>query len=254
MMKIISILIVIMLTFGSASPGMDIWAEFGGNAVYGDGADTCDVGPIDLTIKVYFINNDTDRSLWTTPVTFYGTGSVDSIAGLGVGLNRFSDLNDFCFDNLFQVTENSSDIILPVNNCVYCRGLIPPSESIWRGQYYTLRIFGNIDTDGELCVAQGDFAEDSLDWLFEEPVPQFDTACILVKYRVSGFDCGDINCDGSVNILDIIDMICLQYSGCGYGCDIKLYDVTGNYSFNILDITYLIAFLYQVGPEPICNE
>jgi hypothetical protein len=254
MAKTACLLMIIVMAFGVTSFAMDIWAEFKGEAVYGEGADTCDVGPVDLAVWIYFINDDFDRTVWTTPFTFFGTGSVDSITKLLVGLNDFTDLHEYCHENLFEITENYPDLILPVNNCVYCRGLIPYSETVQGGQYYVLRIAGNTATEGEFCLAMGDFAEDSLDWLFEEPVPQFDTTCIPVRYKDPGFECGDVNCDGFVNIIDITRMICLFYSGCGPGCDLKLYDLDGNFVRNILDITYFINYLYYNGPEPVCLE
>jgi hypothetical protein len=63
---------------------------------------------------------------------------------------------------------------------------------------------------------------------------------------------GDANNNGSVNILDITYLIAYLYQGgppppCMYEGD-----ANGNCSINILDITYLIAYLYQGGPAPIC--
>jgi hypothetical protein len=65
---------------------------------------------------------------------------------------------------------------------------------------------------------------------------------------------GDANDNGSVNILDITFLIAYLYQDgppppcCPEG------DANGNCSINILDITYLIAFLYQDGPDPICGD
>jgi hypothetical protein len=63
---------------------------------------------------------------------------------------------------------------------------------------------------------------------------------------------GDANNDGAVNILDISYLIAYLYSGgppppCMYEGD-----PNGNCVINILDISYLIAYLYQGGPAPIC--
>jgi hypothetical protein len=74
------------------------------------------------------------------------------------------------------------------------------------------------------------------------------------EYQCSCCDVpGDANNNGSVNILDITFLIAYLYQGgpppdcCPEG------DANGNAAINILDITYLIAYLYQGGPPPICN-
>lgn len=63
---------------------------------------------------------------------------------------------------------------------------------------------------------------------------------------------GDANNNGTVNILDITYLIAYLYQGgppppCMYEGD-----ANGNCAINILDITYLIAYLYQSGPAPVC--
>jgi hypothetical protein len=58
----------------------------------------------------------------------------------------------------------------------------------------------------------------------------------------------------AVNILDITYLIAYLYQGgppppcCPEG------DANGNCTINILDITYLIAYLYQDGPVPVCAD
>jgi hypothetical protein len=63
---------------------------------------------------------------------------------------------------------------------------------------------------------------------------------------------GDANNNGTVNILDITYLIAYLYQGgppppCMYEGD-----ANANCAINILDITYLIAYLYQGGPPPQC--
>ncbi len=74
---------------------------------------------------------------------------------------------------------------------------------------------------------------------------------------VCDFICGDSNDEGNTNILDITYLIAYLYkSGPApepYEC---VGDVNGTDTVNILDITYLIAFLYKDGPPPVedcCN-
>jgi len=63
---------------------------------------------------------------------------------------------------------------------------------------------------------------------------------------------GDADCSGAYNILDISYLINYLYkggdqprSGVNQGCDCNC-----NYSCNILDVTYLVNYLYNGGPAP----
>jgi hypothetical protein len=66
--------------------------------------------------------------------------------------------------------------------------------------------------------------------------------------------CGDTNRDGSIDLLDISYLIAYLYSGGPAPEPVVLADVNGDSVINILDITYLIAYLYQGGPEPNCLQ
>ncbi|MFH2037371.1 MAG: M14 family zinc carboxypeptidase, partial [Candidatus Zixiibacteriota bacterium] len=68
----------------------------------------------------------------------------------------------------------------------------------------------------------------------------------------SGAECGDANHDLLINILDITFLINFLYKNgpapeYPYSADVNS---TGN--INILDITYIIGFLYKSGPDPYC--
>lgn len=64
--------------------------------------------------------------------------------------------------------------------------------------------------------------------------------------------CGDANGNETLNILDIVYIISYIYKNgpapIPYEC---AGDANGNSDVNILDITYLIAFLYKSGPPPV---
>ncbi len=76
-----------------------------------------------------------------------------------------------------------------------------------------------------------------------------------------GCDCcdvpGDVNNDGEVNILDVTYLICwLYFPGwpwCGPPPCLNEADPNGNCIINILDVTFLIAYLYKDGPDPVCG-
>ena len=70
-------------------------------------------------------------------------------------------------------------------------------------------------------------------------------------------DCGDANGTSTINLLDITYLIAYLYkegsAPIPHEC---VGDVNGNASLNLLDITYLIAYLYKEGPLPVidcCN-
>jgi len=66
--------------------------------------------------------------------------------------------------------------------------------------------------------------------------------------------CGDANGNKAVNILDITYLIAYLYSSGPPPIPIEAGDANGNGAVNILDITYLIAYLYSGGPEPVCPQ
>jgi len=69
---------------------------------------------------------------------------------------------------------------------------------------------------------------------------------------VSMFICGDANGDESINVLDITYLINYLYKD-GPGPDPEYSaDVNNSGAVNILDISYLIKYIYQEGPQPDC--
>ena len=68
------------------------------------------------------------------------------------------------------------------------------------------------------------------------------------------FICGDVNFDDDVNILDIVFLINYLYKGGPAPYIIESADVNSDQEVNILDVIYLINFLYKGGPEPFCPD
>ncbi len=62
--------------------------------------------------------------------------------------------------------------------------------------------------------------------------------------------CGDANGDGSMDILDIAFLISYLYRSGTVPEPINAADVDGSGNVDILDITYLISYLYRGGPAP----
>jgi len=64
--------------------------------------------------------------------------------------------------------------------------------------------------------------------------------------------CGDCNSDELINILDISFLIAYLYLDGQAPFPLEIADVNNDGTVNLLDITYLIAYLYMEGPEPNC--
>ncbi|MEW5925846.1 MAG: dockerin type I repeat-containing protein [Candidatus Zixiibacteriota bacterium] len=65
--------------------------------------------------------------------------------------------------------------------------------------------------------------------------------------------CGDVNCDGYINILDINYLVQYLYNQGPAPEYISSADVNCSGSVNILDINYLTNYLYNNGPAPCAN-
>jgi len=66
------------------------------------------------------------------------------------------------------------------------------------------------------------------------------------------FVCGDLNDDEVINILDVTFLISYLYMGGPAPDPLESADVNSDGVVNILDVTYLISYLYMGGPEPDC--
>jgi bacillolysin len=66
------------------------------------------------------------------------------------------------------------------------------------------------------------------------------------------FICGDANGDEVINLLDITFIIAYVYMGGPAPIPVESADVNGEGNINILDITYLINFIYNGGPNLNC--
>jgi hypothetical protein len=89
-------------------------------------------------------------------------------------------------------------------------------------------------------------------WLTEASAQAFIQRAVEYFAAASEYLCGDINNDRTVNLLDITSLIAYLYQGGPAPDPLESADVNSDGAVNILDITYLIAYLYQGGPEPDC--
>ncbi|SYZ74841.1 putative Thermitase [Candidatus Zixiibacteriota bacterium] len=79
-------------------------------------------------------------------------------------------------------------------------------------------------------------------------VPAFKAGTVYVSI----YQRGDANMNGTINILDVSYIINFLYKG-GLPPDPYAGDVNGNGTINILDVSYLISYLYKGGPPPPVN-
>ncbi|SYZ74381.1 exported hypothetical protein [Candidatus Zixiibacteriota bacterium] len=75
---------------------------------------------------------------------------------------------------------------------------------------------------------------------------------VVQKFYVNKFMCGDANANGSVNILDVSYIINYLYRSGPPPVPLQSSDVNNSGGTNILDVSYLINFLYKNGPALNC--
>ena len=67
------------------------------------------------------------------------------------------------------------------------------------------------------------------------------------------FICGDANRDTKINLLDVGYIINFLYRGGPMPYPIEAADADDNNNVNLLDVSYLIKYLYRSGPSPQCE-
>ncbi len=67
------------------------------------------------------------------------------------------------------------------------------------------------------------------------------------------YTCGDANEDGTVNILDIVFIIYYLYKGGPAPDPVVSADADGNGLINLMDVIYIRNYLYKAGAAPICE-
>jgi hypothetical protein len=74
----------------------------------------------------------------------------------------------------------------------------------------------------------------------------------ILQIHAAEFTCGDADGSGEINLLDITYLINYIYKGGPEPLPYDSGDSNGNGMINILDVTYLINYIYKGGPEPAC--
>ncbi|MFH2034883.1 MAG: dockerin type I repeat-containing protein [Candidatus Zixiibacteriota bacterium] len=114
--------------------------------------------------------------------------------------------------------------------------------------------------NGDECLLWEEVSSAPADSFYVEysTTPLLDTEYVCISNGsltlLDGILCGDANGDRIVNILDITRTIGCIYFPIDPPCDLSMMDVDGNGTINILDLVYIIKYLYKGGPAPICNN
>jgi len=66
------------------------------------------------------------------------------------------------------------------------------------------------------------------------------------------YTCGDVNDDGSIDILDILDLIDFKFKDGPAPVSMNAADVNADGEVNLLDIIYMIDYKFKDGPAPNC--
>jgi len=69
---------------------------------------------------------------------------------------------------------------------------------------------------------------------------------------VCDWTCGDIDDSGDKNVSDLTYLVAFLFQGGPELQHPNAGDVDGSGALNVSDLTYLVAFLFQGGPDPVC--
>ncbi len=119
--------------------------------------------------------------------------------------------------------------------------------------YYPNDSVGDISYDPIFCDAGGgDYTIANI----SPCAPAYNSCGIYIGYYGIGctqtFICGDANISGGVNILDVSYIINFLYKHGPAPNPWQSADVNHSWGVNIIDVSYLINYLYKHGPLPNC--
>ena len=210
-------LILVLLSFG-LSYGLDITADL--TAGSWDDLGTTKINTdVDVTVSftASYTSGDETRLAWSSPFVFYGTGGITTLAG---GAGTF--VNDAAFDaywdmSLFNPSNNASTLeswdgdltnnaggltgdLFNFTGVDFNAPHLPTSGSDHCFDItFTAPFPAGVSGTGDFCVAQGDFVNDTYDWLFDPPAPVFATYCWAVELQPDVPPVFD-NCTGDTQI------------------------------------------------------
>jgi hypothetical protein len=130
------------------------------------------------------------------------------------------------------------------------------TDTVTDSNWYLCQSWGEPPND-TICMAWEEVPGPPADSIFVDTilVGRLDTTKVALDDGsltiLSGL-CGDVNNNGTVNILDVTYLINYLYKGGPPPPIPYLADCNGKVGLNILDVTYLVNYLYKGGPPPDC--
>ncbi len=220
-----------------------------------------------VSIQLQMANNDDiEWCAYSMPLRFYGTGDLSIIDWADAGGDPEPSIirkNGFEVGGIWTAMNSiftwSWNGLLPdtMNHTVVsCVGSTSygwsadMNELLTRLEFYFVVSLGNGDT-GSVCIdSVGNHSDSRYDWLFMVAQDFGGPFC----FPFANSACGDINLDGTINILDVVFLINYKYKGGPTPTRLDLSDVNNDNQINILDVVYIINYKYKGGPLPNCPQ
>ncbi|PKK82266.1 MAG: hypothetical protein CVT49_14685 [candidate division Zixibacteria bacterium HGW-Zixibacteria-1] len=144
--------------------------------------------------------------------------------------------------------------VLPDTFAITCSGMSGWPSGLGEQPY--IRFHFDIEQEGTFCIDSCEVLNQMMGgvrrWLFEDPVPSFNGPYCWNIEIVDDYVCGDVNHDGNVNLLDVTYLIKYLYRGGLMPYPFDAGDVNSSDSIEILDIAFMVNYLYKGGPGLHC--
>jgi hypothetical protein len=217
--------------------------------------------PRNFTIKIYMDNDDGyERVGFSFPLVFYSPNDeMPNVFHRNVGgvLSTHSLIDHWPDAGIIwnianEYVEFGWNGVLPDTMChgaAAISGWLPGMGEILTYEF-AFRSVKVHDYPRTFCV-DSTRINDINDWLWEPPSPSFGGPYCW-DIGNPPYMCGDADANGVVNILDVTYLISFVYKGGKEPLPFDAGDANADFVVNILDITYLINYLYKDGPDPQC--
>lgn len=228
--------------------------------------DTCIIGGMIFAVEIRMDNPDgLDRVAVSLPLRFYGTDGltdwtlVDKGGELIPNIVMMNGFEYYPFPNpWFNVLDSvfvfSWDGLAADTMNFTGSGTngMPAGEPLETRLAFWFFIYPG---EGMLCIDSCSipnlFPPGKLDWLFDDPVPSFGGPhCWEIKLLPCGY--GDADMSGAINLLDVTFIINYLYKDGPAPVLMQGADADSDGIVNLLDATFLINYLYKDGPAPVC--